>query len=355
LADQEKTQQATEHQRREFRKRGEVAKSNELVSISVLFAGILILTIFSTYLIENYQQLQSYFFIHLNFDFNMTNKGVISSIIFISLMKILFPVFLTLMIVAIVSNVAQTGLLLSTESLKFDWSKINPLKKAKQLFFSKDTFFELFKSIVKLLVIGYITIITSKSFIGLILSSQERQIDDILHITGLVIFRILLNILMLLLVLAFIDFMYQKFKMEEKMKMTHQEIKDEYKQLEGDPHVKGKRKQKQREMSMNRMMQSIPSSDVIVANPTHFAVALKYDQKNDYAPIVVAKGADLIAQKIKEIGKLHNIPIVENKPLARNLFWNLEIGDSIPAHLFKAVAELFAYIYKLDKKKEGRK
>jgi flagellar biosynthetic protein FlhB len=160
---------------------------------------------------------------------------------------------------------------------------------------------------------------------------------------------------MLLLVLAFIDFMYQKFKMEEKMKMTHQEIKDEYKQLEGDPHVKGKRKQKQREMSMNRMMQSIPSSDVIVANPTHFAVALKYDQKNDYAPIVVAKGADLIAQKIKEIGKLHNIPIVENKPLARNLFWNLEIGDSIPAHLFKAVAELFAYIYKLDKKKEGRK
>ena len=350
MADQEKTQQATEHQRREFRKRGEVAKSSELVSISVLFAGILILTIISTYLIENYQHLQFYFFNHIAFDLNPTNKGVISNMIFTTLIKILSPIFLTLMIIAIVSNVAQTGILLSTESLKLDWGKINPLKKIKQLFFSKDTFFELFKSIIKLFVIGFITFVTAKSFIGLIISSQERQIDDILHITGLVLFRILLNVLMLLLVLGFVDFIYQKFKMEEKMKMTHQEIKDEYKQLEGDPHVKGKRKQKQREMSMNRMMQAVPNSDVIVANPTHFAVALKYDKENDYAPKVVAKGADLVAQKIKEIGRKNNVPIVENKPLARNLFWNLEIGDSIPAHLFKVVAELFAYVYKLDKK-----
>ena len=350
MADQEKTQQATEHQRREFRKRGEVAKSSELVSVSVLFAGILILTIISTYLIENYQNLQFYFFTHIAFDLNPSNKGVMASVIFTTLMKILLPVFLTLMIIAVTANVAQTGILLSTESLKFDWGKINPLKKIKQLFFSKDTFFELFKSIVKLFFIGFITFVTAKSFIGLIISSQERQIDDILHITGLVLFRILLNVLMLLLVLGFVDFIYQKFKMEEKMKMTHQEIKDEYKQLEGDPHVKGKRKQKQREMSMNRMMQAVPDSDVIVANPTHFAVALKYDRENDFAPRVVAKGADLVAQKIKEIGRNNNVPIVENKPLARNLFWNLEIGDSIPAHLFKVVAELFAYVYKLDKK-----
>ncbi len=350
MADQEKTQQATEHQRREFRKRGEVAKSSELVSVSVLFAGILILTIISTYLIENYQNLQFYFFTHIAFDLNPSNKGVMASVIFTTLMKILLPVFLTLMIIAVTANVAQTGILLSTESLKFDWGKINPLKKIKQLFFSKDTFFELFKSIVKLFVIGFITFVTAKSFIGLIISSQERQIDDILHITGLVLFRILLNVLMLLLVLGFVDFIYQKFKMEEKMKMTHQEIKDEYKQLEGDPHVKGKRKQKQREMSMNRMMQAVPDSDVIVANPTHFAVALKYDRENDFAPRVVAKGADLVAQKIKEIGRNNNVPVVENKPLARNLFWNLEIGDSIPAHLFKVVAELFAYVYKLDKK-----
>ena len=350
MADQEKTQQATEHQRREFRKRGEIAKSSELVSVSVLFGGILILTIISTYLIENYQNLQFYFFTHIAFDLNTSNKGVIASIIFTTLMKILFPIFLTLMIIAVTANVAQTGILLSTESLKFDWGKINPLKKIKQLFFSKDTFFELFKSVVKLFVIGFITFVTAKSFIGLIISSQERQIDDILHITGLVLFRILLNVLMLLLVLGFVDFIYQKFKMEEKMKMTHQEIKDEYKQLEGDPHVKGKRKQKQREMSMNRMMQAVPSSDVIVANPTHFAVALKYDKENDYAPQVVAKGADLIAQKIKEIGRKNGVPIVENRPLARNLFWNLEIGDFIPANLFKVVAELFAYVYKLDKK-----
>ncbi len=350
MADQEKTQQATEHQRREFRKRGEIAKSSELVSVSVLFGGILILTIISTYLIENYQHLQFYFFNHIAFDLNPSNKGVMASVIFTTLIKTLLPIFLTLMIIAVIANVAQTGIILSTESLKFDWGKINPLKKIKQLFFSKDTFFELFKSIIKLFAIGFITFVTAKSFVGLIISSQERQIDDILHITGLVLFRILLNVLMLLLVLGFVDFIYQKFKMEEKMKMTHQEIKDEYKQLEGDPHVKGKRKQKQREMSMNRMMQAVPSSDVIVANPTHFAVALKYDKENDYAPQVVAKGADLIAQKIKEIGRKNGVPIVENRPLARNLFWNLEIGDFIPANLFKVVAELFAYVYKLDKK-----
>lgn len=350
MADQEKTQQATEHQRREFRKRGEIAKSSELVSVSVLFGGILILTIISTYLIENYQQLQFYFFSHIAFDLNPSNKGVMASVIFTTLIKILLPIFLTLMIIAVAANVAQTGIILSTESLKFDWGKINPLKKIKQLFFSKDTFFELFKSIMKLFVIGFITFVTAKSFIGLIISSQERQIDDILHITGLVLFKILLNVLILLLVLGFVDFIYQKFKMEEKMKMTHQEVKDEYKQLEGDPHVKGKRKQKQREMSMNRMMQAVPGSDVIVANPTHFAVALKYDKENDYAPQVVAKGADLIAQKIKEIGRKNGVPIVENRPLARNLFWNLEIGDFIPANLFKVVAELFAYVYKLDKK-----
>jgi len=348
LSDQEKTQQATEHQRREFRKRGEVAKSNELISISVLFAGVLILTIASTYLIENYNSLQFYFFNHLAFDFKADNSGVVADVIFMSLIKTLSPIFLTLVVIAIAANVAQTGIIISTESLKFDFSKINPLKKAKQLFFSKDTFFELFKSIIKLFVIGFITVVTAKSFIGLILSSQERQIDDILHISGLVIFKILLNILMLLLLLALIDFMYQKYKMEEKMKMTHQEIKDEYKQMEGDPHVKGKRKQKQREMSMNRMMQAVPGSDVVVANPTHFAVALRYS-KDDYSPVVVAKGADLVAQKIKAIARDNNVPVVENKPLARNLFWNLEVGDSIPAELFKVVAELFAYIYKLEK------
>ncbi len=351
MADQEKTQQATEHQRQEFRKRGEVAKSSELISVAVLFAGILILTILSTYIIESYQDIQFYFFNHLNYDFNTSNKGNLGDIVFLGIFKILLPIFLTLMIIGVVANVAQTGLLLTTEPLKVDFGRINPLKKIKQIFFSKDAFFELIKSIIKILVIGFIAFSTTKSFVNLILSSQERQIDDILHITGLVIFKLLINIMALLLVLGFADFMYQKFKMEERMKMTHQEIKDEYKQLEGDPFIKGKRKQKQREMSMNRMMQAVPNADVVVANPTHFAVALRYDKKNDDAPIVVAKGADLIAQKIKSIAKENDVPIVENKPLARNLYWNLDVGDSIPASLFKAVAELFAYIYQLDKKR----
>ena len=350
MADQEKTQQATEHQRREFRKRGEVAKSSELVSVSVLYAGILIITIIFTYMIENYQTLQVYFFTNISFDFNYSDKGVLANVIILTLIKILAPVFLTLTVIAIVANVAQTGLLFSTESLKFDLNKINPLNKIKQLFFSKDAFFELFKSVLKIIIIGAIAFLTAKSFIGLIMESQSREIADIMHITGLVLFKVLINIMALLLILGFVDFVYQKFKMEEKMKMTHQEVKDEYKQLEGDPHIKSKRKQKQREMSMNRMMQAVPNADVVVANPTHFAVALKYDS-DDYAPKVVAKGADLVAQKIKEIAKNNDVPVVENKILARALFWNLEIGDYIPEEMFKAVAELFAYVYKLDKQR----
>lgn len=350
--DQEKTQQATEHRREEFRKRGDVAKSRELVSIAVLFAGFLTVTFTSGFIARIYNETQVFIFNRINFDFNKGNLSQIFEMIFVNIFKMLLPLFLVLMIVSIASNVFQTGILLT--ALKFDFNKINPVSKFKQIFFSKNTFIELLKAIIKVIVVGIISYVIIKNAIDLIITSNEKTLPDIMDIAGDIVYKIFLNVLLLLLFLGFADFAYQKFMMEEKMMMSFQEVKDEYKQLEGDPFIKSKRRSKQREMSMNRMMQAVPKADVVVTNPTHFAVALQYDRKKNQAPIVVAKGADLIAQKIKEIAKENKVVITENVMLARALYWNVEVGDEVPSHLFKAVAEVLAYVFKLNKEK-GKK
>ncbi len=354
MSDQEKTQQPTEHRREEFRKKGDVAKSRELVSIGVLLGGFLTLYFFIGWMFELYNELQLFIFQRINFSINSDNIGQILSYPILQMFKMLMPFFIAVVVISIGANVAQTGFLVSENAFKFDFSRINPASKFKQIFLSKQSFFELFKAILKLVIVGLISWFIILSSIGLIIDTLQRQISDILSITGVFVFKLILNSLILLLFLGFADFIFQKFQMEEKMKMTHQEIKDEYKQMEGDPFVKSKRRSKQREISMNRMMQEVPQADVIVTNPTHFAVALKYDRKKNRAPIVVAKGADFLAQKIKEVAKDSGVQIVENKMLARALYWNVDIGDSIPESLFKTVAELLAYVYKRNKEKGKR-
>lgn len=351
MADQEKTQQATEHQRREFRKRGDVAKSKELVSIGVLFGGVLTLLVFSGWMIDTFEGFQGDLYLKLQQPFDRNTIGEILSPAFFVTMKILAPLLTAVVLVSIGANVAQVGFMLTGEPLKFDLSKLNPLKRFKQIMFSKNTFFELIKSILKVIIVGSLVSTIFMGSRGLIVSTMGRQIPDILQISGGLILKILMTVLLLLLFLALADFIYQKYQMEEKMMMSHQEIKDEYKQMEGDPHVKMKRRMKQREMSMNRMMQAVPNADVIVTNPTHFAVALRYDRSKNRAPIVVAKGADYIARKIKEIAREHDVPIVENRMLARNLYWNIDIGDPVPDELFKIVAQVLAHVYKIDKRK----
>ncbi|MBN2695570.1 flagellar biosynthesis protein FlhB [bacterium] len=354
MSDQEKTQQPTEHRREEFRKKGDVAKSRELVSIGVLLAGFLALYFFVGWMIELYNELQLFTFQRINFSVKSDNIGQVLSFPVFQMFKMLMPFFIAVIVVAIAANVGQTGFLVSENAFKFDFSRINPASKFKQIFFSKQSFFELFKAILKLAIVGLLSWFVILSSIGLIIDSLQRQIPDILSITGSFVFKLVLNSLILLLFLGFADFIFQKLQMEEKMKMTHQEVKDEYKQMEGDPFIKSKRRSKQREISMNRMMQEVPQADVIVTNPTHFAVALRYDRKKDRAPIVVAKGADFMAQKIKEVARESGVQIVENKMLARALYWNVEIGDSIPESLFKAVAELLAYVYKINREKGRR-
>ena len=266
----------------------------------------------------------------------------------ILLAKTSIPLMVFIMIIGLAMNLAQVGLNFSTETISFDPNKLNPINGAKRMF-SKRSLVELIKSLLKIIIIGY--------FIITYLKDEVFQIPKLIYMdifAGLnkmsdTIFFLAFKIIGVFIVMAVLDFAYQKWQNLQDLKMSKQEVKEEFKQQEGDPKIKGKIRQKQRQMAMARMMQEVPQADVIVTNPTHFAVALKY-QSGMSAPIVIAKGQDLVAQKIKEIARESKVPIVENKPLARALFAAVEIGAAIPQELYKAVAEVLAYVYRLKKK-----
>jgi flagellar biosynthetic protein FlhB len=215
--------------------------------------------------------------------------------------------------------------------------------------FSKNSLVELIKSIFKIIIIGYFIIRFLKQEMAQLPKLIYADIFVALHTVSLLIFSLAFQICEVLLVLAIIDYIYQKWQHKDSLKMSKQDVKEEAKQSEGDPQIKAKIKQKQRAIAMQRMMQEVPKADVIVTNPTHFAIALKYE-KGMMAPVVIAKGQDLIAQRIKTIAKEARVAIVENKPLARALYATAEIGDVVPKELYKSVAEVLAYVYRLKKK-----
>jgi flagellar biosynthetic protein FlhB len=290
----------------------------------------------------------TYIYGNLNVDINEESIMQMFIGMIILLAKTSIPLMVFIMIIGLAMNLAQVGLNFSTETISFDPNKLNPINGAKRMF-SKRSLVELIKSLLKIIIIGY--------FIITYLKDEVFQIPKLIYMdifAGLnkmsdTIFFLAFKIIGVFIVMAVLDFAYQKWQNLQDLKMSKQEVKEEFKQQEGDPKIKGKIRQKQRQMAMARMMQEVPQADVIVTNPTHFAVALKY-QSGMSAPIVIAKGQDLVAQKIKEIARESKVPIVENKPLARALFAAVEIGAAIPQELYKAVAEVLAYVYRLKKK-----
>jgi len=261
------------------------------------------------------------------------------------------PVMFAILIIGLGINFFQVGLNFSTEAIEVKLDKLNPINGFGRIF-SKRSLVELAKSVLKIVIIGFFLynylkdeILTMPQFIYYDLGTSLQEIAKIL-------FAMVFQVIAVILILAIIDFAYQKWQTTQDLKMTKQEVKDELKQSEGDPQIKGKIRQKQRQMAMARMMQEVPKADVIVTNPTHYAVALQY-HKGMVAPVVVAKGQDLVAQRIKGIAKENHVPIVENKPLARALFSSVEIGDAVPTELYQAVAEVLAYVYRLKHRKYG--
>ncbi|WP_185807011.1 flagellar biosynthesis protein FlhB [Bacillus sp. HMF5848] len=343
----EKTEKATPKKRQESRKKGQVAKSTDVNSAFVLLAVFLVLSftgssmgnIVTSIFRESFTQ-----YIHMPF----TSENI--HLIFIELLIQGIWVVAPVMLVAVVAGVAATylqiGFLFSAEAIKFNLNKINPLQGAKRIF-SIRSIVELLKSILKILLIGTVTFTILWLHVDEIFNLSQKTLYDALALVAKLTIQMGIGASIALLFLAILDYLYQRYDFEKNIRMSKQDIKDEYKKTEGDPLIKSKIKQKQMEMATRRMMQEVPNADVVITNPTHFAIALKYDDSNMDAPYVVAKGVDFIALKIKETAKEHDIVTVENRPLARALYDKVEIGQAIPDEFFKAVAEVLAYVYRL--------
>ncbi len=340
----ERTEPGTSRRREEARKKGQVVRSREITTTAVLFASVIILYFYSQYMLNQLADVMDRF-LSGSGTYNLTQESLISLIIEIGkgIFITIAPLIIAIPLIGIVSNILQTGWFVSTESISPNLSKINPLDGAKR-FFSTTAVAELVKSLLKLAIVSYVAYVTLRAEVENVPLLLDTDTNGIFIYLGKISFKVLLRSCWVLVVLAVIDYVYQKWEYEKSLRMTKQEIRDEMKDIDGNPMIKSRVRSVQREMARRRMMAEVPKADVVITNPTHFAVALKYDSKEMAAPIVVAKGQGLIAQKIKEIAKENRVPIVEDKPLARTLYKLVEIGSPIPEKLYKTVAEILAYV-----------
>ncbi|MCD8510268.1 MAG: flagellar biosynthesis protein FlhB [Bacillus sp. (in: Bacteria)] len=343
----EKTEKATPQKRQEKRRKGEVAKSAEVPSAMIMFGGVIVIYFLGGWMLEQFMII-----FRLNYTqyigWNLTPQLI--STLFEQMamqgIKIVAPVMVIAVVFGFIGNYIQIGPIFTTEPLKIKLERINPIQGAKRIF-SIRALVELTKSLMK------VAIISTAAF-GVLWSKREelhllsqQTINESITFIGLLMFQMALTAIIVLLILAVFDYIYQKYEFEKGIRMSKHDIKDEFKKTEGDPLIKSRIKEKQRQMSMNRMIQELPNADVLITNPTHYAVAIKYDPETMDAPMVIAMGKDYIALKIKEKARDLEIMIMENKPLAQALYHQVDVGDSVPEDLFMAVAEVLAYVYRL--------
>ncbi len=344
---EERTEQATPRRRQEAREKGQVAKSRELASVSVLLSGLFTLYWGSTFFYHNLVVSIRYYFRNIGqLVVDDTNILGMAYLVLKQLFIILSPLFLVVFLIGILSNILQFGVIFSSEPLVPKFSRINPLEGMKRLF-SLQSLAELLKSLFKVFVVGWVAFSTVERELHNMPLMLQKSTFQILAYICEISFEIFWKSCGVMIIMAIMDYLFQRWDFEKNLRMTRQEVKEEYKQTEGDPHVKARIRSIQREMARRRMMAEVPEADVVITNPTHLAVALRYEPGEMDAPKVVAKGAGLIAQKIKEIAERHEVPVIENKPLAQSLFKYCEVGDVIPESLYKVVAEVLAYVYRL--------
>lgn len=347
--DQEKTEEATDARREEFRKRGQVAQSRELTSAIFLLAsagGIFLLGRFF------FQQLFEIFQYSIGQDMVVAVRGgdlfTAMGLAGEKFILLVTPVLGIAFLVGVGSTVMQVGFLQVEDAFSPKFEKINPVEGFKRLF-SLRAVVEGFKALLKFLLIAGIVYLLIKSEVMTIPQIVHFSVQQMVAYLGTITVKLLAGIGFAMLVLSAADYFFQKWELNKQMMMTKEEVKQEHKNREGDPLIKARVRKIQRDVANRRMMEKVPKATVIVTNPTHIAVALMYDDGLP-APQLVAKGADLMAEKIKAIAKEHNIPVIENKPLARTIFKTMKLGQVIPRELFMAVAEVLSYVYKLRKK-----
>lgn len=347
----EKTEPATQKKLDDARKEGKVAKSKDLTQGIDLLVLFLLIKVFVGYMSERFMALfdstlgrMAEFMAINQKQVSMQAFSTVLNNVILELFLIIWPFLVFGFVITFIVTVYQVGWKVSAKPMEPKLSKFNPINGFKRIF-SKDSLFELLKSIIKVGVIAYVAYTNIVDEADNLFVLYEIDLNQAIALVGNIIIEFGIEISVIFIVIGIADYFYQKWKFGEDMKMTKQEVKDEYKNTEGDPQIKGRIRQKMREASQRRMMQDVPKADVVITNPTHFAVAIKYDAEVSKAPIVVAKGEDYLAQKIKEVARENNVEIVENKPLARMLYHNVDIGAEIPPELYQAVAEVLAMVY----------
>ena len=347
----DKTEQPTSKKRKDARKEGNIFQSKEIVTVFSLLITFFSFNSLLPFMISTMENtIKKY--LDLLGEKNQINHSDISKLFIdgaLAYAIVSIPMLIIAGITIIIPTIAQTKGLVTFKSLKPKFSAMNPIKGIQKMFSLKG-FVELLKSMLKIILLLAVIYNTIKKRVNEFPKFFDIKADSIIKYTGDIIMDIVKNACIAFLVIAVFDYMYQRWEYEKNLKMSKQEVKDEYKNTEGDPKIKGKIKQKQTEMSRRRMMQAVPEADVIIRNPTHYAIALKYDTEANRAPIVVAKGEDYMALKIIELAEQHNIAVIENKPLARALYAMVDLDREIPVDYYQAVAEILAVVYRIKKK-----
>jgi flagellar biosynthetic protein FlhB len=346
----EKTEKPTPQKLLEARRKGQVAKSPELASAMVVLGAVLTMKLLAGFYIDNLiHYMQVGFSQNLSLSLTDGNARNLFMSVLLFAAKISLPVVGVVFVVGFAASWLQVGGIFTVEPITPKLEKLNPITGFKRIF-SQRTLVELIKSLIKITMIGYLVYNEIIGELGRMSDLIRMETAGIMATIGDIAYAVLWKSALLLLLLALFDTLYQRYDHEKSLRMSKEEIKEEYKRTEGNPTIKGKIKERQRAMAMRRMMQEVPKADVIITNPTHYAIAIQYDAESMEAPVVLAKGVDELAQRIKQIARENGVILVENKPLAQTLYRMVEIGAAIPQELFQAVAEVLAYVYKLKRK-----
>ncbi|HHX02175.1 MAG TPA: flagellar biosynthesis protein FlhB [Firmicutes bacterium] len=344
---EEKTERATPHKREEVRKKGQVARSGEIGTALLILVGFYAVKIALGSGLERLYALVNQFLANAA---NWNGNADMAYGFFLVALKevaiMLLPIFGAFLLVGFAAQAFQVGFMFNLSLIQPQLHRINPFEGLKRLF-SKRAIVELLKSVLKIVIVGWMAYTQVRKHLPWLTNLAAVDISNSFLLIGNSVFSLVQGIGLTLLVLAVADYYYQRWEFEQNIRMTKHEVKEEFKQTEGDPLIRSRIRQRQRELAARRMMQAVPTADVVITNPTHIAVALLYQADKMAAPEVVAKGAGIVAERIRELANMHGVPRVENPPLARALYRSVDIGQQIPAELYAAVAEVLAFVYRL--------
>jgi flagellar biosynthetic protein FlhB len=342
----DKTERPTSRRIQKAREKGQTVRSRQIPAAAVMIAGLFFLSYSGSGILQGLQgMLSSFLRITPPPDMSIAYIRNIAQEAMLRMGYVLLPIMTLIAVIAIASNVAQGGLTMSWYQLSFHWEKVSPAGALSKIF-SKNGVMELVRNLALVVVVSYLSYQVMVQYLPLYPRLVLMDVRQILYWTCTICYQVCLRVGILLVVMAAIDYAFQRYRFLEQLKMTKQEVKDEFKETEGDPFTRGRIRRIQREMARKRMMSALPEADVVITNPTHYAVALSYKVNKMEAPTVVAKGVGFLAIKIKELAQKYDIPMVENRPLAQTLYKTVEVGTAIPVSLYKTVAEILAYIYK---------